>query len=235
VDILDVDPLTLPLRGVDLTVDWFGRELADFRSSVTVLANRTFGEVCNPNGDLEKLRYTSGKPETLYYGKMASNDFLRIYDKAVERRDCGGLKQLPDLPWIRIERALKGKHIPEELSTLGRLVEHGCSFDPFQCLQINTTFDDALRPDDFFTWPGAKLNHQQNACWVFLLIQRHGKQQAARLIRELEHPVKKKLELFERALTELGAALPMPSAADLTNKFQQALRVQLGLTKAQSL
>jgi hypothetical protein len=219
-EILDVaDPLTLCVSRVDLAVDWFDNEFIEWRNSITVSTNRHVIEYQNSNR--ESARYESGQFETLYFGRMDSGDVVRIYDKRQER------SIISDTAWVRTERMLSGRRIPRQLSTLGLLFKNGPSFDPFRCLQISSTFNEVRRPVDLFKW-NASLSKRQRVVWAQYMVEQHGRALAKRLIRK-NHPPKKTLDMLDQALADLGAAIPMPSPADLTAKFQQAFVTQLAI------
>jgi len=148
--IFDVDARSLRIMRVDLAVDVEGVPLSWFREALrvshkrwraAVTGDRFYGEMGNRN------------IQTLYYGKRPN--LFRVYDKMAEYRAAyqrlkrGRKGQEPpsfealygrgenESVVTRVERQIGGR-IPERISTLHDLIEHGRDFEPFQAFHFAT-------------------------------------------------------------------------------------------------
>src|SRR5262249_961026 len=152
---------------VDLTADWIGNTLDDFRRSLRVRRKRNSTQFNNPNREVESLeaqRHESGLYETLYFGSSKCNDFLRVYDKEAHLRKAGKIPSgvTAPSPWVRLERVLVGDKVPSNLKTLGALFENGGIFDPFAEVEVGAVHNASQQK--IYEWDGP-LNQRMNAAW----------------------------------------------------------------------
>jgi hypothetical protein len=224
--VTDLNPLDLRVYRVDLTADMMRSASIDrYRESVRVLGKRNSVQYWNPNRTTDRheaQRREYGPCEALYFGSPKSDDFIRIYDKAAQLRKTSDPSAKLPTPWVRFERSYVRKGVPPELRTLRDLFNNGASFDPFACVEINPSFD--VSPEIIYEWDGP-LKHRQNAAWALTLIRKHGRAEASRIIRSEYRDPRKVFALLESILGEL--AIPMPTAADLTKRYQFSFQAQL--------
>lgn len=225
--VVESQPLDLRIYRVDLTADWIGSTLADWRKSVRVRRKRNSTQFQNPNRPVESLeaqRHESGRYETLYFGSTKSSDYLRVYDKTAHLQSTG--KATPGVvvpsPWVRFERVLAGDKIPDELKTLGALLQNGSAFDPFGHVEVSAAYD--VSANQIYEWEGP-LNQRMNAAWTLHMIQTCGRFEAARRIRAEQRKPKELFDLLDRILADVAVQMPTPS--DLTTRYRSSFQRQL--------
>lgn len=202
--VVEWQPLDLRIYRVDLTADWIGSTLADWRKSVRVRRKRNSTQFQNPNRPVESLeaqRHESGRYETLYFGSTKSSDYLRVYDKTAQLRSTGNATPgvVVPSPWVRFERVLAGDKIPDELKTLGALLQNGSAFDPFGHVEVSAAYD--VSANHIYEWAGP-LNQRMNAAWTLHMIQTCGRFEAARRIRAEQRKPKELFDLLDRILAD---------------------------------
>jgi hypothetical protein len=222
--IVEWQPLDLRVYRLDLTADWIGTTLEDCRRSVRVRRKLNSTQYKNQTPTaFEPQRHDSGRYETLYFGSSKSNDFLRVYDKEAHLQATGKASgMIVPSPWVRFERVLAGDKVPNELKTLGALFQNGTAYDPFADVEVSAVYD--VSQERVYEWDGP-LNQRMNAAWTLFMIQTYGRFEAARRIRAENRKPKDLFDLLDRILADV--AVPMPTATDLTSRYQTSFRRQL--------
>gem|GEM_PF-5687255 len=223
--VTDDDVMALRVYRVDLVADLIGGPSIDrFRESVRVRNKRNTVQYWNPNrtGDEHEVqRREYGPCETLYFGSPKSDDFVRIYDKAVQLKATQPEAEVPG-QWVRFERSFSKKSVPAELRTLGSLLQNGATFDPFPAIEINPVYD--VTPERIYEWNGP-LNKRMNAAWALTMIRQHGIAEAKRIFRREGKNPADVFDLLQRILSNI--AVSMPTTTDLTAAYQRNLSAQL--------
>jgi hypothetical protein len=150
-----------------------------------------------------------GKVETLYYGSPRSSDFYRVYDKAAELKKK---RIFTTAPWARVERHLKGRRLPEELRTVGGLLHHGDSFEPFS--RIAVTARPAIEPVRLALWRTNGRN-RRNVVYTAMILNAYGMTQARAMLRAEHRNPQEEFTLLDRALSELSISAPEIPSLDL--------------------
>lgn len=146
--VFDVTPEGLEVMRVDFAVDVPGLPIDWFRQVVQVKDKRFRSAV---TGERFFCEMGKGELQTLYFGKRPN--LIRIYDKKAEYRqqfnklarklgpefDSTFEAMFPNAAkhsiLTRVERQLGGR-IPDEVSTLGKILKSGCEYQPFEKLKI---------------------------------------------------------------------------------------------------
>jgi hypothetical protein len=193
--VIDDDPTNTLVGGADFTADWTGGTISKCRRCFNVRRKRHYSEVINRN---EPMTAEYGEVESLYFGSRSSGDFYRIYDKSAERR-ARGLKT--GRPCVRVERHLKRRCLPQRLRTLGGLLSHGCSYEPFNQIMIVPL--GKTKPAHLLDWR-AKPNERRRAVYLLTLVLADGNTIARkRLVAEHRKPAVE-FALLQRALIQIG-------------------------------
>lgn len=224
----ECDQLGLVVSRIDLCADWIGTTINDCRKSIKVQRKRNSAQYHNPNraGDeLETQRSEAGRFESLYFGSPKSKDYFRVYDKEAHLRKVMKVPSDVNLPtqWVRFERTLVKAGVPENLRTLGMLLQNGADYDPFSAVEIHAVHD--ATPDMIYGWSGT-LNQRMNAEWTHHMVETYGRNEAARRIRKENRKPQEMFDLLDRVLKDLAAA-PMPTPDDLTARYQSSFVEQM--------
>ena len=224
------DPLGVRVGRVDFCADWFGGSMSLCRNSLNVRLRRTTPQYLNrnsPANEVEKLRHEPGSVETMYFGSLKSDNFYRLYNKSAERQQArknGGATDNVEVPpyWVRLERRVSGRSLPEKLRTLGGLLGYGHLYRPFD----NVTFQPRplIEIQRLLDWK-ATPNERRNVIYTQLLLHNFGEAGARKILSGENRKPTDQLALLDRAITELG--INTPNVADFNDLYQTAFRWQM--------
>ena len=139
--------LSFRVARIDFAADVCGVPMEWFKRHCRVKAKR------KPQSyETSKVESSKGAVTSLVFGKRP--DLYRVYDRVAEKRERGadilyaGMFSGAPTPIVtRVERQCSGKAIPQQLSTLGGLFEHGADADPFPGLICSPTSTEGLADD----------------------------------------------------------------------------------------
>jgi len=214
--VVAVDPLELRVARFDATADvTSGITMGHVRGGLQVRHKRKAKEYVD--GVVANHRF-----ETMYFGETSSDSFIRVYDKARQLESAKRVSPMPQ--WVRMERVVQGRAIPDDLRTLGAFFRHGAIFEPFHQIEF-VGMSDEVDPTLILNWRPSTPNERRNALYSLTLVRSVGRTRAGRILREEGRNTKDALALLDRAMRDL--AIPAPTAPELNQLYQAAFRDQM--------
>lgn len=214
--VVAVDPLELRVARFDAT--------ADVTSGITMGHVRGGLQVRHKQKAKEYVGsvVANHRFETMYFGETSSDSFIRVYDKARQLESAKRVSPVPQ--WVRMERVVQGRAIPDALKTLGGFFRHGANFEPFHQIEF-VGMPDEVDPSLILNWRPSTPNERRNALYSLTLVRIVGRTRAGRILREEGRNKKDALALLDRAVRDL--AIPVPTAPELNQLYQAAFRHQM--------
>jgi hypothetical protein len=237
-EVFDVNPNDLELMRVDLYADIIGIPVDWFHAHSYLSRKRSLRKYFAPDANEERSQVEiKGDIKTLMLGSGPS--LIRIYAKAdlwrqdhrkaVKLAKTVGM-EVPSFQDIsghegsvvvtRVERQLRGRAIPDEIATLGLLMQNAADFNPFDHLVVMSSGKPEPNPDDYdlgdyLRGIGARALIDRSGLAEFRkFVNLRSKNNAAKVFRQIKDFLPVDVDDF---------AMP-----DLTNLYQQGARRQLG-------